>query len=110
LTFARPVLHREAVVLPPTDPTPLTVIRDAVRAGIEDTHAPAEGDPTRAFRPHVSLAYVNAAADVAPVRAALDTVQAEPVDVVLTHVSLIELHRDHRMYQWATVATVPIGA
>jgi 2'-5' RNA ligase len=110
LVFGRPVLHGEAVVLPPADPGPLTAIRDAIRAGIEDAYGPAEGDPTRPFRPHASLAYVNAPADVAPVRAALDTVQAEPVDVTLTHLSLIELHRDNRMYMWTTVATVPVGS
>jgi hypothetical protein len=51
----------------------------------------------------------NAPADVALVRAALDTADAEPVDVTLANLSVIELHRDNLMYQWTTVATVPIG-
>jgi 2'-5' RNA ligase len=109
LVFARPVLHREAVVLPPTDPRPLAVIRNTIRAGIEGTYGPAEGGPTADFRPHVSLAYVNAIAAAAPVRVALDTVQADPVEVTISHVSLIELHRDNRMYEWTTVADVPLG-
>jgi 2'-5' RNA ligase len=109
LTFARPVLHREAVVLPPAEPELLRAIRDAIRGGIEDAYGPPEGDPTRPFRPHVSLAYVNTPGDVAPVRTALDSVHTQPVDVAVTHVSLIELHRDNRMYEWTTVATVPLG-
>jgi 2'-5' RNA ligase len=109
LAFGRPVLHREAVVLPPTTPGPFAVIRDAIRAGIESAYGQAEGNPTTEFRPHVSLAYVNAIADAAPVRAALDAVQVEPVEVTISHVSLIELHRDNRMYEWTTMAAVPLG-
>ena len=109
LTFSRPVLHREAVAIPPTDPAPLAAIQHAIRAGIEVSYGVAEGDP-ETFRPHVSVAYVNAPADVAPVRAALDAVQAEPAEALISHLSLIELHRDNRMYEWTTVATVALGA
>jgi 2'-5' RNA ligase len=109
LTFARPVLHAEAVVIPPTDPGPLSSIREAIRAGIADAYGPPEGALTSQFRPHVSAAYVNAPAETARVRVALDAVDAEPVDVTITHVSLIELHRDDQMYEWSTVATVPLG-
>lgn len=110
LTFDRPVVRREAITLPPNDMAPLSRIRDGIRAGIESTYGPAEGDPAARFWPHVSLAYVNAPADPAVVRAALDAVEADPVEVTITHVSLIEMHRDNRMYEWTTVAAVPLGA
>ena len=109
LTFARPVLHAEAVVIPPVDPGPLSVIRDAIRTGIQAAYGPPEGKPTGQFRPHVSAAYVNAPADPVPVRSALDAVDAVPVQVALAQVRLIEMHRDNRMYQWRTITAAALG-
>lgn len=108
LTFARPVLFTDAVVIPPTDPRPLAAIRAAIRAGIETTYGPPEGKPTSLFRPHVSAAYVNAPADPSRVRAVLDAVKAHPVQATVTHVSLIEMHRDSRMYEWTTITTAAL--
>jgi hypothetical protein len=109
LTFARPVLFGEAVVIQPTDPQPLRDVRAAIRAGIEAAYGPAEGKPTTRFRPHVSAAYVNASADPRPVREALDAITPDPAQVTITHASLIEMHRDNRMYEWTTIAAVPLG-
>jgi 2'-5' RNA ligase len=101
LIFHRPVLHREAVVIPPTDPEPLRAIRTAIRAGIGDAlGSDRVPDAPDGFRPHVSAAYVNAPEDPIAVRAALDACSANAVQVTITHASLIEMHRDHRMYEW----------
>ncbi|HET9658533.1 MAG TPA: 2'-5' RNA ligase family protein [Kineosporiaceae bacterium] len=108
LTFARPVLFTEAIVIPPTDPEPLSAIRDAIRDGIQATYGTPEGKPPNRFRPHVSAAYVNQAADPRPVREALDALDVPPVHVPVTHVSLIEMHRDNRMYEWTKIAEVPL--
>jgi hypothetical protein len=108
LTFARPVLFTEAVVIPPTDPAPLAAIREAIRAGIETAHGSPEGKPTSLFRPHVSVAYINAPADPHRARAVLDAVNVPPVQVTLTQVCLIEMHRDNRMYEWRTIATAAL--
>lgn len=108
LTFARPVLHAEAVAIPPTDPTPLAAIREAIREAIQSTYGTPEGKPTSHFRPHVSAAYVNTPADPHTVRAALDTIDAPVVQVRITHASLIEMHRDNRMYEWTTITTAPL--
>jgi hypothetical protein len=108
LTFARPVLFTEAAVISPTDPAPLAAIRDAIRTAIETTYGAPEGKPTSLFRPHVSAAYVNATADPRRVRAVLDEVDTPPVQVTLTHISLIEMHRDHRMYEWTTITTAAL--
>ena len=110
LTFDRPVAHREAVVLPPTDPQPRRAIRDAIRAGIAAAYGPPEGAPTTKYRPHSSAAYVNTAADAVPVRQALDALDVPPATLALTHVTLMEMHRDNRMYQWRVITTVPFGA
>jgi len=109
LTFGRTVLGREAVAVPPVDPQPLRVVHAAVRAGIEAIRGPAAGAPSEQYRPHVSAAYVNAAAGPDPVRAALDAVAADPVQITLTHATLIEMHRDHRRYEWTTIATADLG-
>jgi 2'-5' RNA ligase superfamily len=109
LTFDRPTLHREAVVIPPTDPQPLRAIRQAIRDGIEATYGPPEGAPMSSYRPHVSAAYVNAAADPAPVRAALDALDVPPAAVTITHLTLMEIHRDRRMYEWRTLTTTALG-
>jgi hypothetical protein len=67
--------------------------------------------PERAegFRAHVSLAYSSAAGPAAPIAAALDQVQSEPVTVTVREAALIILNRDQRMYQWQTCTTAPLG-
>jgi 2'-5' RNA ligase len=109
LTFDRPVIFTEAVAIPPTDVVPLRSLRDAIRAAVEAGYGSVEGRSTPQFDPHVSLAYVNASVDPRPVRAALDAVRLAPVEVTIDRVSLLELHRDHRMYQWRSVAIAPLG-
>jgi 2'-5' RNA ligase len=110
MTFHRPVLHREAVVIPPTDPEPLREVKRAIQAGMREVWSAdrIREDPD-AFRPHVSAAYLNATGDPRPVRDALDQVDAPPVTTTLHVASLIVMHRDHRMYEWTTHATAPIG-
>jgi 2'-5' RNA ligase len=90
---------------------PVQDIRRAVRAAIGNTFG-AGAVPERAtgYQPHVSMAYVNSEQ---PAQAALDAVQrtaADSIEVRIDAVSLIELHRDNRMYEWRTIETVPLGA
>jgi 2'-5' RNA ligase len=107
LSFHRPVLHREAIVIPPIDPEPLRALRTAIRAGIGDVRGKDQvPDAADGFRPHVSAAYVNADEDPNAVRARLDSICVEPVRVSVEHVSLIEMHRDNRMYEWLTTEQV----
>jgi hypothetical protein len=84
-------------------------IREAIRTGIQAAYGSPEGRPSSQFRPHVSAAYANAPADPHPVRVALDAVRVPQAEVTLTHATLIEMHRDNRMYQWRTIATAPLG-
>lgn len=109
LMFGQPVLFSEAVVIPPIDPDPLLQVRNAIRAGIEATYGPVPGLPSSQVRPHISVAYVNSAADPRPVRAVLDRVAMEPVEVTIPRVALIELHRDHKMYEWRVIDTISLG-
>ncbi|WP_369370601.1 2'-5' RNA ligase family protein [Promicromonospora sp. Populi] len=108
-TYQRVHISGEALILPPSDPEPFTDIRRAIRQGITD----ALGECPEAdvgFRAHVSAAYSNASADAAPIRKVLDRAQPlTPVQATYTHVALIRMHRDHRMYEWDTIRSVPLG-
>lgn len=110
VTFHRPVLHREAVVLPPTDPRPLVAVRTAIRAGIAEVWGLDQvPDQPDGFRPHISAGYMNAPGNPSPLRHAVDQVDVPPLTVTLHNASLILMHRDHRMYEWTTTATASIG-
>lgn len=110
LTFHRPVIFSEGVVLTPVDPEPAHAIRTALREAIAEVRG-AERVPDRPddFHPHLTIAYSNAAGDPTPIRSTLDTVRVDPVDVQLSHASLIVLNRDHRMYQWTEERRVDLG-
>jgi 2'-5' RNA ligase len=108
-SYQRAEITSEAVILTPDDPEAFAEARRAIRAGITDAlgECPESED---GFRAHVSVAYGNADADAAPIRAALD--RAEPVapsTATYTKVSLIRMHRDQRMYEWDVIRAVPLG-
>jgi 2'-5' RNA ligase len=111
LIFDRAVLFQEAVVILPTDPEPLRVVRTAIQDGIGDVlgrdRVPEAG---HVFHPHVSAAYVNATADPAPIRAALDALDRHRrARATVAEVKLIVLHRDRGMYEWEEAAACRIG-
>lgn len=61
------------------------------------------------FRPHVTLAYSNG---VAPIERINMTIRESPlpaVEVLISSISLIDLNRDHRRYEWTEIATVTLG-
>ncbi|GHH69536.1 2'-5' RNA ligase family protein [Promicromonospora soli] len=108
-TYTRAHIVGEAVILPPDNPEAFADVRRAIRAGITDAlgECPESED---GFRAHISVAYSNATTDAAPIRAALDRAEpTTPAPATYTHVSLIRMHRDHRMYEWDTIRTVPLG-
>lgn len=108
-SYRRAHIADEGLLLPPDDPEAFVEVRRAIRAGITDALGECP-EPEDGFLPHVSVAYSNADADAAPIRAALD--QAEPTTpstATYTQVSLIRMHRDHRMYEWETLRAVPLG-
>ncbi|MEY2847959.1 MAG: hypothetical protein RI885_624 [Actinomycetota bacterium] len=66
-------------------------------------------DPGDVFHPHVSLAYFSAEVDEGALHDALDEADLRPVTVRASHLSLIELGRDDRMYTWRVVAQRVLG-
>ena len=111
LTFTRPVVLPEAIALPPEPAEPVHAIRGAIRIGIADAwgvgNVPEAED---GYRAHVSIGYVNESGLASPIVAALDIVEPEPASVIVREASLIELHRDHRVYEWRVVQDLPLGA
>jgi len=107
--FASSYVGREGVMLLPEDPAPFTALVQELRAGTAEALGIPE-DGSRPFWPHVSIAYSSAPADAAPIRAASEAAEPdEPAPATYRRVSLIRMHRDHRMYEWETVAEVPLG-
>ncbi len=113
VTFHRPVVRPEAIYLPALPPEPITAVRNAVRAAIGDVlgadNVELVPEHVQGYRPHVSVAYSNTAQSAKPIAAALAQVITTPVKVALDHASLLEFHRDNRMYEWTRLEQVRIG-
>jgi 2'-5' RNA ligase len=107
-TYQRAAIFKEAIALPPSNPEAYAQLRNEIRAGIGDawgyTPEKAEG-----FRAHTSVAYSHGIGDGRAIRSALDQRELAPALATATSVDLILMHRDRRMYEWATVATVGLG-
>jgi 2'-5' RNA ligase len=112
VTFERPRVTPEAIVLMARPAEPLYEVRRrihrAVAAVLGDDRAAPLPEPED-FMPHVSTSYVNADSSAAPITAALEDVEAEPVTVTFAKADLLEFHRDQRMYEWTSATPVPFG-
>ncbi|MFC0628285.1 2'-5' RNA ligase family protein [Kribbella deserti] len=108
--FGRPVVTAEAIILPPDPVEPFDQLRTAVRAAIGDALGPtAVPEEANGYRPHISLAYVNAQQPAANAIQAIERVTAGAARTSIRTVSLIEMHRDNRMYEWRTVEAVRLA-
>jgi 2'-5' RNA ligase len=86
----------------------LTPMRDAIRAAIADVRGPLRVPDGPGWAPHVSVAYSSADGPADAFEAAIDgedSAAAMTVDAV----TLIRLGRDQRVYEWETLARVPLG-
>jgi hypothetical protein len=110
VTFAnQPAAHQLAsdytpvlAKLPMLDPIPVRWLHLTTQ-GIDHVPEPADG-----FRPHVSLAYSNSAGPAEPLATALAAHTGHTAEVVVSSVSLIDLNRDRKTYEWTDVATVQL--
>ncbi|MEO6085160.1 MAG: 2'-5' RNA ligase family protein [Umezawaea sp.] len=101
----------ESIQMPARPLEPLAELRLAIRAAIGDVWGPDNvPEPEEGFRAHVSLGYANAAGPAAPVAKALDVHGGHTAEVTVTSVSLIDLNRDDKAYEWTDVATVTLGS
>jgi hypothetical protein len=86
----------------------VTPMRDAIRAAIAGVRGPRRVAGGPAWAPHVSVAYGSADGPADVFEAALDgedTIAAITVGAV----TLIRLGRDQHVYEWETLASVPLG-
>lgn len=99
----------ETIQMPVHPAEPLATLRLAIRHAIGDVwghdHVP---EPENGFRPHVSLGYANSAGPADTVANALAAYEARTADVTVSTVSLIDLNRDKKAYEWTDVATVSL--
>ncbi|GAA1313672.1 2'-5' RNA ligase family protein [Saccharothrix xinjiangensis] len=100
----------ETIQMPARPLEPIAGLRSAIRAAIGDVWGPDNvPEPETGFRAHVSLGYCNTAGPAEPVAEALNGHDPHTAQVTVTSVSLIDLNRDRRAYEWTDVATVKIG-
>jgi hypothetical protein len=111
LTFDRPLIRPEALVLVPDPVQPLDNLRNTVRSAIEKGLGPGAVDlgPTD-FQPHVSFAYVSADQPASQALGRLDAVAGQHARFRVDVVPLIEMHRDNRMYEWRTLDRMQLGS
>lgn len=110
VTFDRPVIRSEAIVIPALPSGPIEQLRASVRQGIADVlGADGVSESDDGYQPHVSLAYAHKEQPASAVRESLDKVSTQPAHASIAEVALIRMHRDHRMYEWATEATAELG-
>lgn len=101
----------EVIFLPVRPVTPLAQVRDAIRDAIGDVWGQDNvPEPADGFRPHVSLAYSNAAGPIEPVAEAVSAYAARTAEVTVSSVSLIDLNRDNQAYEWTDIATVALNS
>jgi 2'-5' RNA ligase superfamily len=97
--------------LPVRPAEPVTRLRAAIRAAIADVWGPdnVPEDP-HGFRPHVSLAYSNAASPAEPITQRLGARSVTAAEITVHRAALIDLNRDHRAYEWNDIATADLSA
>jgi 2'-5' RNA ligase len=115
VTFARPVVRPEAILIPATPVDALDDVRrhthEAIREVIGAERAP-DADLSQSletYRPHVSVAYINKAGSAEPYIEALHSISHDPVTVSIRTVSVLTFHRDNKMYEWTRSIPVVIG-
>ena len=112
VTFHRPTIHPEAVLLKAKPSEPLYQLRLAMYEAIASALGPdkfSEPQPELGrFQPHVSAAYVNSDGPAKPIADAIMNSNPEPVSVTFRQASLLVYHRDHRMYEWTKATPLPI--
>ena len=107
VTVSAPHAASEGVASRITPDGALDPARDAVRAAISDVRGQDKVPEAPEWSPHVSYAYANADADGGPYDVALEGL--DPVPVIVTAVDLIRLGRDRHVYEWETIASLPLG-
>lgn len=106
VTIGPAVVDPETVQLPVTPVAPLQDLRDRLRAAIGDVWGPDAIPELPQLNPHISLGYWNTPAPIAPLIIQLAEAPAATATTTISAVSLINLNRDHQMYEWTPIKTL----
>src|SRR5215470_1357059 len=99
VTFGPPTVDAEAIKIEVRPVERLVDLRNSIRHAIADTWGHDRvPEPEEDWRPHVSLAYSNAAGPAQPIADALAAHPQQSAEITIPAVSLIALNRDRRMY------------
>lgn len=108
LSFSRTVVFAESVVLRPDDSPALDGLRTSLQESVRKVRgggAPLEPD---AFVAHVSVAYANGPASGTKVVESLASAGLPDARAVHPTLTLVEMHRDDRLYYWRPVSAFPL--
>ncbi|MGY0230214.1 2'-5' RNA ligase family protein [Longispora urticae] len=108
------VLATDSVYIPVGPVGSLAAIRDAVRAGVfsvidESRLYALPGQESGEFEPHVSVAYVNADGPAQPYKDRLAALSVPPVELTITHASMLALTKDDHKWSWTNEVRLPLG-
>ncbi|MEV4841782.1 2'-5' RNA ligase family protein [Micromonospora matsumotoense] len=107
--FGEVIVADEAIVMPAMPAEAVQQLRTTTRAALGqvlgDENLPE--DPHR-YRPHVSIAYLTTDGPAGPYVQAVKAIEPRPAAVRITHVDVIEMHRDQQMYEWSLIARLPL--
>ena len=101
----------ETVQMPALPVEPIVQLRQAIRKGIAavwgDDNVPEE---IEGFQPHVTLAYSNGPGSIGDIQSALDEVGPQTAIIAVSAISLIDLNRDRKRYEWHEIVRLPLGS
>ncbi len=109
VTIGPAVVDPETVQLPVTPVAPLQDLRDRIRAAIGDVWGPDSIPELPQLNPHVSLGYWNTPAPIAPLIHQLANAPAATATTTITAITLINLTRDHQMYEWTPIKSLNLS-
>jgi 2'-5' RNA ligase len=100
----------ESLQLPVAPVDRLRRLRAQLRAAITDVWGHDSVPALPELNPHISLGYWNQAAPADPLRQRVNAIPSGIARTELTHVTLINLNRDHHQYEWTAYASLQLGA
>ena len=113
VSFRSLTVHPEAIFLKAHPADALYPLRARMHRAVIDaigtTSSAGDMPAPEQFNPHASIAYVNTDGQAQPIAEALQTLRTTTVIATFGKASLLEFHRDHRMYEWTSATPIAIG-